>query len=480
MGKFPKNFMWGGATSSKQGEGAWNIDGKGPTLFDHVTAGSHTKARKFTRNIEQNEYYPNHDGVDMYHRYKEDISLLAEMGFKIYRMSISWARIFPNGDDKEPNRAGVEFYRNVFKECRKYNIEPLVTIYHNDIPLNLVEKYEGWSNRKLVDFYVNYCDVIFSEYKGLVKYWLTFNEINFMTQPVGLYFAGAVKEEFEINFSTMKFDDISKNYQALHHQLIASAKAVSLAHKIDSNNKVGCMLGGMVYYPRTCSPDDIIYAQKKMQIDNYLCGDVQVFGQYPYFSKRYFKENNIKIEVEPEDEETLIMGKVDFYSFSYYATYCASENPEYQLTGGNMSMGLKNPYLETSDWGWTIDAKGLRYFLNEVYDRYHIPIMVVENGLGADDKVEEDGSIHDVYRVEYLRKHIEQMGEAIEDGVDLIAYTMWSCIDVVSASTGEMKKRYGFIYVDRDSEGSGSLERKRKDSFYWYKKVITSNGEDLE
>ncbi|GAB6110040.1 glycoside hydrolase family 1 protein [Fusibacter bizertensis] len=478
---FPKGFLWGGATAANQFEGGWNIDGKGDSVSDHLTGGTVTSPRVFTNIIQENMYYPSHEAVDFFHRYKEDIALMAEMGFNVFRLSINWTRLFPNGDEDKPNQKGLDFYRSVFEECRKYKIEPLVTISHYELPYHLMEKYNGWTNRKCIDFFVNYCKTLFVEYRDLVKYWLTFNEINSLTMGVGDILAGGIKCEDGavqgLNASSTQ-EQLAKRYQALHHQFIASAKAVKLGHEINPQFQIGCMVAGGCIYPYTCNPDDALLAQKDMRM-NYFCGDVQVRGEYPYFTQRMFEEYGISVTMEEGDLEILKSGKVDFYSFSYYMSTCATADKEILKTSGNVIMGVKNPHLESSDWGWQIDPKGLRYLLNELYGRYQLPIMVVENGLGAVDTAEADGSIHDGYRIDYLRAHIEQMKEAIKDGVDLIGFTPWGCIDLVSVSTGEMKKRYGFIYVDKDNDGNGTLDRSRKDSFYWYKKVIESNGEVL-
>lgn len=477
--KFPEGFLWGGATAANQCEGAYNEGGKGLSTADILTSGSRTAPRRITPVLEEGTYYPSHEAIDFYHRYKEDIKLFAEMGFKVFRMSIAWTRIFPNGDDAEPNEEGLKFYDNVFAELKKYNIEPLVTISHYEAPYNLTKKYNGWADRKVIDFYVKYCETIFKRYKDVVKYWLTFNEINALTMPFGTFIAGAIMPEGNGELTNSKLNNEQIRYQALHHQLVASAKAVKLGHEINKNFKIGCMIAYMCTYPLTCKPEDVLLAQQKDNLSNFLCSDVQVRGAYPGFAKRYFKENNINIVMEEDDEKILKEGCVDFYTFSYYMSNCISSDPNQEEIGGNLSMGLKNPYLKASDWGWQIDPKGLRWSLNNIYNRYQIPIMVVENGLGAVDTVEADGSINDDYRIEYLREHIKEMKEAIADGVDLIGYTTWGCIDLVSASTGEMEKRYGFIYVDKDNEGKGTLKRSRKKSFYWYKKVIETNGEEL-
>ena len=476
---FRKDFLWGGATAANQFEGAWNIDGKGPSCADMCTGGSHTRSKRITREIEEGTFYPSHEAIDFYHRYKEDIALFAEMGFKVFRFSIGWSRIFPNGDDAMPNEAGLQFYDNVINECLRYGIEPLITISHYEVPFALCKKYNGWASREMIDIFSKYCEVIFKRYKGRVKYWLTFNEINSATMPMGGFLSQGILNEGTTDFNN-QVDIPQLRFQGLHHQFVASAKAVQLAHEIDENYQVGCMILYATTYPYTCKPDDVIEAQKKNRIMNYFCGDVQVRGEYPTYMNRYFKENNIEIKVEDGDEEILKNGCVDFYTFSYYMSVCATTDEKALQGNGNILGGATNPYLKASDWGWQIDPKGLRYSLNEIYDRYQIPMMIVENGLGAYDEKEEDGTINDDYRIEYLKAHIEQMKEAVEDGVDLIGYTPWGCIDLVSASTGEMAKRYGFIYVDKYDDGSGDLSRSKKKSFNWYKQVIASNGENLE
>ena len=476
---FRKDFLWGGATAANQFEGAWNIDGKGPSCADMCTGGSHTRSKRITREIEEGTFYPSHEAIDFYHRYKEDIALFAEMGFKVFRFSIGWSRIFPNGDDAMPNEAGLQFYDNVINECLRYGIEPLITISHYEVPFALCKKYNGWASREMIDIFTKYCEVIFKRYKGRVKYWLTFNEINSATMPMGGFLSQGILNEGTTDFNN-QVDIPQLRFQGLHHQFVASAKAVQLAHEIDENYQVGCMILYATTYPYTCNPDDVIEAQKKNRIMNYFCGDVQVRGEYPTYMNRYFKENNIQIKVEDGDEEILKNGCVDFYTFSYYMSVCATTDEKALQGNGNILGGATNPYLKASDWGWQIDPKGLRYSLNEIYDRYQIPMMIVENGLGAYDEKEEDGTINDDYRIEYLKAHIEQMKEAVEDGVDLIGYTPWGCIDLVSASTGEMAKRYGFIYVDKYDDGSGDLSRSKKKSFNWYKQVIVSNGENLE
>lgn len=479
MAVFSENFLWGGATAANQYEGAWDVDGKGPSVSDMCTNGSHTTPKRITPVFEEGTLYPSREATDFYHHYKEDIALFAEMGFKTFRLSINWTRIFPTGMEEKPNEKGLEFYDRVFDECLKYGIEPLVTISHYEMPYALVEAYNGWEGRECIDCYVRYCETIFERYKNKVKYWLTFNEINAGTMPMGQVLSLGTIRGYSGPVTEVP-DHKAVRFQALHHQFVASAKAVKLAHEKYPQFKIGNMNIMATVYPLTCNPDDVVAAQKAMQITNWYCADVQVRGEYPYYAKRFWEENGISIKMEDGDLALLKEGTVDFFTFSYYMTNCISTDPTKQASAGNIMGGTKNPYLEASDWGWQIDPKGLRYTLNEVYARYRIPVMVVENGLGAYDKKEEDGTIRDDYRIAYLRRHIEQMKEAVKDGVDLMGYTPWGCIDLVSASTGEMAKRYGFIYVEKYDDGTGDLSRKKKKSFDWYQKVIRTNGEDLD
>lgn len=478
MATFCEGFLWGGATAANQYEGAWDVDGKGSSVSDMCTNGSHTTPKRITPVFEEETLYPSREATDFYHHYKEDIALFAEMGFKTFRMSINWTRIFPTGMEETPNEKGLEFYDKVFDECLKYGIEPLVTISHYELPYALVEKYNGWEGRECIDCYVRYCETIFERYQHKVKYWLTFNEINSGTMPMGAVLSLGTIKGYSGAITEIP-DRPQERFQGLHHQFVASAEVVKLAHEKYPQFKMGNMSIMATSYPLTCNPDDVVANQQAMQMTNWFCADVQVRGAYPYYAKRFFKEKGITIKMEEGDLDILKEGTVDFFTFSYYMTNCISTDPAQQAAAGNIMGGTKNPYLKTSDWGWQIDPKGLRYTLNEIYGRYQIPIMVVENGLGAYDKIEEDGSIQDDYRIDYLRRHIEQMREAAEDGVDLIGYTPWGCIDIVSASTGEMAKRYGFIYVEKYDDGTGNLARRKKKSFDWYQKVIRTNGEDL-
>lgn len=466
---FRKDFLWGGATAANQCEGAWNEDGKGPSTADVMTNGDVNTPRQNTKEVKEGYNYPSHVAVDHYHHFKEDIALFGELGFKVYRMSINWTRIFPNGDETEPNEAGLKHYDEVFDECHKYGIEPLVTISHYETPLGL-QKYESWKNRKVVDFFLNYCKTIFTRYKGKVKYWLTFNEINCMnTNP---WLAGGLPED----------SSYQDRMTGAYHQFLASAKAVLLAHEIDPENKVGMMYGGLFSYAATCDPKDEI-ANMEFMHQQLMFPDVQCRGYYPSYILKKFEREGVVLPEEEGDKEILLKGKVDFLSYSYYFTVLAGKKTrEAGLENGHVQTGYGvNPYAQKTDWNWTIDPDGLRYSLNLFYDRYQIPLMIVENGLGAYDTLEEDHTIHDPYRIDYLRAHIQAMKDAVEiDGVDVMGYTTWGCIDIVSAGTGEMKKRYGYIYVDADDECKGTQNRYKKDSFDWYKKVIASNGEDLK
>ena len=486
---FPKDFFWGGATAANQYEGGWNEGGRGmsssdvttgatvstPRLVTYIDKDGNPKAvPMYAENLQPGDqyavldgyYYPNHIGTDFYHHYKEDIALFHELGLKMFRMSISWSRIYPNGNEETPNKAGLDFYHDVFNELHKYSIEPLVTISHYDDPLYIKSHLGGWQNRNTISLFEKYCHTIFEEYKNDVTYWLTFNEIN-TTILMPSLFPDYPKEK------------VGPLFDELHHKFVASAKVVAYAHEHYPSFKMGCMIAGLVTYPLTCDPKDMLCAQHKMQEGFFYAGDVMIRGAYSNYAKRLWNKYDIQYEKYAQDAEILKHGCVDFMSYSYYATSCETTHTDVKKdAGGNFSLGYKNPYLKYSDWGWAMDPDGLRYSLNEFYDRYQIPIMVVENGLGANDVLEEDGLIHDQYRIEYLRSHVEAMDKAInEDGVDLIAYTPWGIIDLVSASTGEMRKRYGVIYVDMDDEGKGSLKRYKKDSYTWYQICIKSNGE---
>ena len=474
---FPKDFLWGGATAANQYEGGYSEGGRGLANVDVVPHGEDRypiiAGQMKHLNFDHEHYYPAKTGVDFYHRYKEDIALIAEMGFKTFRISIAWTRIFPNGDENEPNEEGLQFYENVFKELRKYDIEPLVTITHFDMPIHLIEEYGGWRNRELIGFYEKLVRVLFTRYKDLVKYWITFNEIN-MIMHLPFMGAGLVFEEGE-NQEEIK-------YIAAHHEMVASASATKIAKEINPDFQIGCMLAAGVAYPNTPDPKDVRQAQIINQ-DSYFFVDVQSRGEYPNYALKYLERQGIEIPFEEGDKELLKENTVDYISFSYYSSKVAADpdNIENQeKTEGNVMGTLKNPYLEASEWGWQIDPLGFRITMNEMYDRYQKPLFVVENGLGAVDTPDENGNIIDDYRIDYLQAHIQEMKNAIElDGIEVLGYTTWGAIDLVSASTGEMSKRYGFVYVDRDDEGNGTLDRSKKKSFDWYKKVIETNGEDL-
>ena len=483
-----KDFLWGGATAANQLEGGYNLDGKGLSTADVICAGNLQTKRQITyHNADGTRgsqeimpyhdlpdgatcdcfddcYYPSHDGIDFYHHYKEDIKLLAKMGFKCFRMSINWSRIFPNGDDDKPNEAGLKFYDDIFDELKKYQIEPMVTICHYENPVNLANKYGGWINEKVIDFYLKYCKTIFTRYKGKVKYWITFNEINIMN--VVPFYSGALLKADQQSCAT-----------AVFNQFIASAKAVKLAHQIDPNNKVGMMIAHGAIYGETCNPDDQVLAMLKER-DRKFFSDVMARGYYPAYKLKVYQREGITIDLTEENKQILKQGCIDFIGFSYYDSMTVSATASGSISNV-ISSTVKNPYLQMSAWGKEIDSQGLRIVLNDLYDRYQKPLFIVENGLGAQDEL-INNTVEDDYRIDYLRKHIIEMKKAVEeDGVELLGYLVWGCIDLVSAVTGEMKKRYGFIYVDRDNYGSGSLKRFCKKSFKWYQQVIASNGEIL-
>lgn len=477
---FKSTFLWGGATAANQIEGAYDKDGKGMSSADFIEfipkeerVGDHHMeiTSEHIQKILTGEHegrFPKRDGIDFYNTYKEDIQLLAEMGFKAFRMSIHWSRIFPKGYEQEPNEAGLAFYDAIFDTLLSYDIEPVVTLSHYETPFGLTEKYNGWAGRQVIEHFVHYAETVFKRYKNKVKYWMTFNEINIIN--ISPFTGGGIISDRETN-------PIEASYQALHHQFVASSLATKKLKSIIPNAKMGCMLARMIHYPNTCNPEDVLKAQQDNQM-NLLYTDVQSLGEYPTYYKKFLSDNELTLNITDSDLAIIKQYPVDYISFSYYMSLLSSSSPEGNITQGNLINSLKNPYLESSEWGWQIDPTGLRVVLNELWDRYKKPLFIVENGLGAKDIV-EDGQIHDNYRIEYLKKHISEAKRAVEDGVDLMGYLAWGPIDLVSMSTSEMTKRYGFIYVDQDDYGNGSKKRIKKDSFNWYKYIISTNGNDL-
>lgn len=483
---FPDTFLWGGATAANQVEGAWNEGGKGMTVQDclpyrEVGVADFTKQFAFSsEDLEEAldptsaKYYPKRTAIDFYHHYKEDIELFAEMGYKILRVSICWSRIYTDPRDPEPNEEGIAFYESMFRELKAKGIEPLVTLSHYDPPLALVTDFEGWYSREAIDLFEKYARTCFERFGHLVKYWLTFNEVDAMLRHAVT--SGGLIED---RFPGKNFEEVI--YQAMHHQMVASAKAVKLCHEICSDAMVGCMMTRLCFYPFTCKPEDVLATQQRMRgIYRYV--DIQVFGEYPRYLLKEIERKGIVVHMEPGDEELLREGTVDFVSFSYYMTSCmAADTSGLDMAPGNTVNGVKNPHLPSSEWGWQTDASGLRYSLVDLYDRYRKPLFIVENGLGARDTLEKDGSVHDPYRAAYLEEHVRAMSDAINlDGVDLMGYTWWGCIDLVSESTRQMSKRYGFVYVDVDDHGNGTFKRYKKDSFKYYQRVIASNGTDID
>lgn len=480
---FPKDFLWGGAIAANQVEGGWNVDGKGLSVADIASYKPYVDNKDYAAHMgistaiiedaiadKTDKWYPKRRGIDFYHRYKEDLALFSELGFKTLRLSIAWTRLFPTGEEEHPNEKGIAFYLAVFKEMKRLGIKPIVTLSHYEMPLALSLKYNGWVNRRVIDDFVRFATVCFEAFGEYVEYWLTFNEIDsihrhpFTTAGIVPDKCTPGKEEQEI-------------YQALHHQFVASALVTKIAHEKNTNNKVGCMLTKLMTYPLTCAPIDVELTLKK-NLENNFYTDVQVKGEYPKMIEAALKNRGITIKITSEERQILKENTVDFLSFSYYMSMSESGDPEAERTPGNTVLGVKNPYLPSTDWGWQIDPKGLKIALIELYDRYNIPLMIVENGMGSVDIV-ENGAIHDPYRVDYFKAHFKQMKEAIDEGVDLIGYTSWAPIDLVSAGTSQMSKRYGFIYVDADDEGNGTYDRSKKDSFNWYQEVIATNGASL-
>lgn len=475
-----KDFLWGGAISANQSEGAWKKGNKGESTADVLTLGTRNKESVITSALEKDTFYPNHEAIDFYHRYKEDIKLFAEMGLKCFRTSISWPRIFPKGIEEFPNEEGLRFYDELFDELLKYDIEIVITLSHFELPLYLAKEYGGFRNRKVVDCFVKFALTVFERYKNKVRYWITFNEINNMmdySNPLFLWTNAGIKVSDGENAEEVM-------YQASHNILLSSALAVKGGKKINKNFKIGAMISFVPIYPLTANPRDIML-QEEMMRKRYFFADVQVRGYYPAYALKEFERKNIKIEMKEKDEEILRNGTVDFLAFSYYMSAVVSsdakrEDKDKVNIHGSLPFQVKNPYVKESEWGWTIDPVGLRYSRNALYSRYQIPLFIVENGFGCEDTLMDDGKIIDDERIEYLSSHIREMKKAIEyDGVELIGYTPWGIIDVVSFTTGEMRKRYGMIYVDKDDEGNGTMERKKKKSFGWYKKVIETNAQSL-
>ncbi|EOL50099.1 glycoside hydrolase family 1 protein [Enterococcus caccae] len=465
-------FLWGGSIAAHQCEGAWNKDGKGVAIMDLVTQGSYETPRKICQTIESDNYYPSHDGIDFYHRYKEDIALFAEMGFKALRISIDWSRIYPNGDEEEANQLGIQFYQNVVDELLKNKIIPIVTLYHFEMPIHLVREYGSWTSRKVVDFYLKYCETMFEALKGKVHYWVTFNEMNHIDPQT------EASDIFTYIIAGLKYTEMENKKQTLatisYNMTLASVKAVKIARRIDPVNQVGCVFGLTPAYPLNCDPQNVMNSLKETDRECYQI-DAMCMGKFPEYKLKEYSAQGIELEISKADQQAFEEGKIDFIGLNYYSSsvahYEGDDNNEETLFGG-----VQNPYLEQSKWGWAIDPIGLRYMLNYIYRRYGLPIIITENGLGAVDQLEVNGSIQDDYRIEYVQKHIEQMEKAIvEDYVDCFGYLMWGPIDLVSATTGEMKKRYGFIYVDKNDDQTGTLERKKKKSFEWYQEIITQN-----
>lgn len=481
---FPKDFLWGGAIAANQAEGHYQEDGKAFTISDafRFDPNEDFKTTKFPVVTHQLlemaqadpdcRFYPKRRGIKFYETYKEDIALFSEMGFKTLRFSIAWARVYPDVNSAEPNEKALQFYDEVIDELLKYHIEPLVTILHSDLPVQVITEYHGWADKRVIDLYCKYARTILERYRGKVKYWVPFNEINVDRMNASRKM-GVLREDYE------NYEEAS--YQALHNEFVASARVAKMAHEIDEGNMVGAMAAYLSAYPYTCKPEDVLRAQQMDKMKNLFVFDVLLRGEYPYYIKRLWEEKGLKIKITEEERELLAQYRADFAAISYYNSGTAAQDEkDLEETAGNVFGAYKNPYLKVNEWGWTVDPVGLRYVLNHIYELFQKPVFVLENGSGFYEELGKDGRVHDPYRVEYFREHIAEMKKAVEDGVEMLGYTPWGCIDIVSSGTGQMSKRYGFVYVDADDEGHGTYDRYRKDSFYWYKKVIASNGEDLD
>lgn len=477
MKELSNEFLWGGSIAAHQLEGAWQEGGKGPAIMDFATSGSAATPREYTKTIEEGRRYPSHEGIDFYHRYKEDIKLFSDMGFKSLRLSVDWSRIYPNGDDAEPNQAGIEFYQQVVDELLKHNIEPIVTLYHFELPMNLVTKYGSWKNRKVVDFYLKYAETMLHALKGKVKYWVTFNEMNHLEPQT------EASDMFTYILAGLKYSELEENKKETlaiigYHMTLAAVKANQLIRQIDATNQAGCVFGIVPTYPINSDPINVLNAFKEMDRDFYQI-DAMCYGEFPKYKMTELEDMGIDIGMTEEDKAAFAEGKLDFIGMNYYMSQVARYKGD-TADEGALFGGVQNPFIEKSKWGWGIDPIGLRYLLNYTYRRYGLPIIICENGLGAFDEVGPDGIVHDDYRIDFLQKHLRELKKAVvEDKVDCFGYLMWGPIDLVSATTGEMRKRYGFIYVDKQDDGTGDLSRTPKESFYWYKKLIAENGASL-
>ena len=466
--KLSNVFWWGGSLAAHQCEGAYDQDGKGAAVADFLPCVDKDNIDKRLRpselTLQSDAYYPSHKSIDHYNRFKSDIELFSQMGLNSLRISINWSRIFPNGDDAMPNEKGLSYYDSYFDELIKKGIEPMVSLCHSDLPVNLVRKYGGWKNRDLIALYLKYAETVFVRYKNKVKRWVTFNEINIL--PFAPLFNGGLM------LSSQDSDYNQTIYQAAHHQFVASSLAVKLCHEMIPGGECGMMLAYAPVYPYSCNPKDVEMA-RTIERRSLFFSDVMLRGKYPSYSNILFEELNVNLSMEENDLDIIKNYRPNFLAVSYYTSSVVSTDNSHKTTAGNMLVSVKNPFLQTTDWGWQIDAVGLRTALNNLSDRYdNIQILIVENGIGIEDDVAADGEINDDFRIDYFKSHIAEMKKAINDGVNLIGYMVWSPLDLISSSTGEMKKRYGFIYVDMDNSGEGTLERKKKKSFYWYKKVI--------
>ncbi len=482
--KFPEDLLWGSASADFQYEGGFGEGGRGNVTGDYVTNGSHTVPRMMTyimpdgttgasamrtsipegakAYLDETKYYPSHQATDFYHHYKEDIQLLSDMGLNCLRFSICWGRIFPTGEEETPNEEGLAFYEDIIDTCLENNMEPLITICHDEVPVYLSDEYDGWSSRHTIDCYLKLCKALFERFSSKVKYWITFNEINVLS---GFSHLGVHSCEPQATF------------QAVHHMFIANSLAIKMAKEYREDCMVAVMYALSPVYSLTCKPEDV-FAQLDVRRRTLFYIDVMARGYYPNYADKMFKELGVEIKMEPGDEDIIKANTIDYIAFSCYRSTTASAKTKLDLTGLSFDT---NPYLEQTAWGWPIDPQSIRFVCNEIYDRYQKPLFIVENGMGEVDVPDENLYVNDAYRIDYLNDHFKEIQKAVEiDKIPVLGYTMWGGVDLVSLSTGEMKKRYGWIYVDMDDLGNGTLKRVPKASYYWMKEFMETKGQNLK
>ncbi|KAB2331085.1 glycoside hydrolase family 1 protein [Bacillus mesophilum] len=471
---FPKDFLWGAASAAYQVEGAWDKDGKGPSVWD-----------VFVRNEGVTYKGTNGDvAVDHYNRYKEDVALMAEQGLKTYRFSIAWSRIYPTGNG-EVNEKGLQFYDDLIDELLKYNIEPMITLYHWDIPQSLMDQYGGWESRQVIEDFNEYAITLYKRYGDRVKYWISLNEQNYF-----------ISYGYETALHPPAVKDRKRMYAANHIANLANAKVIQSFRKYVPDGKIGPSFAYKPYYPVDSNPQNILAFENSEDLNNYYWMDMYAWGRYPVTAWKFLEENGLAPEIEEGDFELLASAKPDFMGVNYYRTTTVEENPK----DGGVDIGVKNvtgkkgstkhsgmpgmfkttnnPHVESTNWDWDIDPQGLRIGLRRIATRYQLPVLITENGLGEFDALEEGDVVNDDYRIDYLKSHIQAIQDAMSDGVEVLGYCAWSFTDLLSWLNG-YQKRYGFVYVNREEDDEKDLRRIKKKSYHWYKEVIAENGENL-